>query len=43
MSELAPPSLQKVLSYTTGWLITLGWQVFLCGVSFSVVRIVSHV
>jgi amino acid transporter len=37
VSELAPPRFQKGLSYTTGWLITLGWQTFLCGVSFSVV------
>ena len=37
VSELAPPSFQKGLSYTTGWLLTLGWQTFLCGVSFSVV------
>lgn len=37
MSELAPPQYQKFLSYVTGWLITLGWQTFLAGVSFSVV------
>jgi hypothetical protein len=37
VSELAPPRFQKGLSYTTGWLLTLGWQTFLCGVSFSVV------
>jgi choline transport protein len=37
VSELASPRFQKGLSYTTGWLITLGWQTFLCSVSFSVV------
>ena len=41
VSELAPPSFQKGLSYTTGWLLTLGWQTFLCGVSFSVVSKVN--
>lgn len=40
VSELAPPRLQKGLSYTTGWLITLGWQTFLCGVSFSVASLI---
>jgi hypothetical protein len=37
VSELASPRYQKFLSYSTGWLITLGWQTFLAGVSFSVV------
>lgn len=41
VSELAPPRYQKGLSYTTGWLLTLGWQTFLCGVSFSVVSTVE--
>jgi len=27
VSELAPPHLQKYLSYVVGWLCTLGWQV----------------
>ncbi|KAK4905608.1 hypothetical protein LTR49_025119 [Elasticomyces elasticus] len=34
VSELAPPRLQKGLSYSVGWLIAMGWQTFLCGVSF---------
>lgn len=40
VSEFAPPRFQKGLSYATGWLIAMGWQTFLCGVSFSVVS--SH-
>ncbi|KAM0722080.1 hypothetical protein Q7P37_003006 [Cladosporium fusiforme] len=40
VSELASPRYQKVLSYTTGWLITLGWQTFLAGVSFSVAGLI---
>ncbi|KAK5726664.1 hypothetical protein LTR15_002552 [Elasticomyces elasticus] len=34
VSELAPPRFQKGLSYAVGWLIMMGWQTFLCGVSF---------
>ncbi|KAI7189309.1 amino acid transporter-like protein [Hortaea werneckii] len=40
VSELAPPNLQKGLSYAVGWLISLGWQTFLCGVSFQVASLV---
>ncbi|KAI7091319.1 amino acid transporter-like protein [Hortaea werneckii] len=40
VSELAPPKLQKGLSYAVGWLISLGWQTFLCGVSFQVASLV---
>ncbi|KAL1583342.1 hypothetical protein WHR41_08002 [Cladosporium halotolerans] len=40
VSELAPPKWQKFLSYVTGWLITLGWQTFLAGVSFSVAGLI---
>ncbi|RMZ88889.1 hypothetical protein DV736_g3889, partial [Chaetothyriales sp. CBS 134916] len=36
VSELAPPRFQRGLSYSVGWLIALGWQVFLCSVSFVV-------
>ncbi|KIW33263.1 uncharacterized protein PV07_00130 [Cladophialophora immunda] len=36
VSELAPPRFQRGLSYSVGWLIALGWQVFLCSVSFEV-------
>ena len=28
VSEFAPPKHQKILSYTSGWLSTLGWQAF---------------
>lgn len=38
VSELAPPTVQKGLSYITGWFVALGWLTFLCGVCFSVVR-----
>ncbi|RMX95130.1 hypothetical protein D0867_13605 [Hortaea werneckii] len=40
VSELAPPKFQKGLSYAVGWLISLGWQTFLCGVSFQVASLV---
>ncbi|KAI6888097.1 amino acid transporter-like protein [Hortaea werneckii] len=40
VSELALPDLQKGLSYAVGWLISLGWQTFLCGVSFQVASLV---
>lgn len=26
VSELAPPSIQKELSYGVGWLTAMGWQ-----------------
>lgn len=26
VSELAPPSVQKELSYAVGWLTAMGWQ-----------------
>ncbi|GAB7354834.1 hypothetical protein MBLNU459_g5215t1 [Dothideomycetes sp. NU459] len=34
ISELAPPSTQKILSYIIGWLCVLGWQVGLTSVSY---------
>ncbi|RMY74990.1 hypothetical protein D0864_09908 [Hortaea werneckii] len=40
VSELAPPKFQKGLSYAVGWLISLGWQTFLCGVSFQIASLV---
>ncbi|KAI6833133.1 amino acid transporter-like protein [Hortaea werneckii] len=40
VSELAPARFQKGLSYAVGWLISLGWQTFLCGVSFQVASLV---
>ncbi|KAI9706796.1 MAG: hypothetical protein M1820_004767 [Bogoriella megaspora] len=36
VSELAPRSIQKGFSYTVGWLITMGWQVYLAGICFMV-------
>ncbi|KAK5131032.1 hypothetical protein LTR08_001382 [Meristemomyces frigidus] len=40
VSELAPPRFQKGLSYTVGWLTALGWQTFLCGVSFETASLI---
>ncbi|KAM0691452.1 hypothetical protein Q7P36_010223 [Cladosporium allicinum] len=34
VSEFAPPSIQNVLSYTSGWLAALGWQAFIATTSF---------
>ena len=34
VSEFAPPSLQKVLSYTSGWLSALAWQAFVATDSY---------
>lgn len=36
VSEFAPPHIQKLLSYLTGWLTAIGWQVYLAGVCFMV-------
>ncbi|KAJ9652941.1 hypothetical protein H2198_007850 [Neophaeococcomyces mojaviensis] len=36
VSEFAPPKIQKLLSYLTGWLTAIGWQVYLAGVCFMV-------
>ncbi|KAF2728896.1 amino acid transporter-like protein [Polyplosphaeria fusca] len=36
VSEFAPPGLQKVLSYYSGWLTAIGWQVYLASVCFLV-------
>ncbi|KAF2102431.1 amino acid transporter-like protein [Rhizodiscina lignyota] len=36
VSEFAPPSIQKELSYTVGWLCAMGWQVYLAGICFMV-------
>ncbi|RMZ84563.1 hypothetical protein DV737_g1207, partial [Chaetothyriales sp. CBS 132003] len=41
VSEFAPPRLQKVLSYLTGWLLAIGWQVYLAGVCFMVGTIIQ--
>lgn len=36
VSELAPPSIQRGLSYSVGWLIVIAWQVYLAGSSLVV-------
>ncbi|KAG8625586.1 hypothetical protein KVT40_005987 [Elsinoe batatas] len=35
VSEFAPPSMQRYLSYVVGWLCTLGWQVGLASVCYA--------
>ena len=35
ISELAPRDVQKLLSYTVGWLTVFGWQVGLASVSYA--------
>lgn len=35
VSEFAPPSSQKMLSYVSGWLSALGWQAFIANASFA--------
>ncbi|PPJ60931.1 hypothetical protein CBER1_06199 [Cercospora berteroae] len=35
VSEFAPKHCQKFLSYLTGWLCVLGWQVALCSTAYS--------
>ncbi|KAF2724292.1 amino acid transporter [Polychaeton citri CBS 116435] len=34
VSEFAPPSIQKTLSYISGWLSALGWQAFIASAAF---------
>jgi hypothetical protein len=41
VSEFAAPKYQKILSYTTGWLCAVGWQVFLASVAFMVGGIIQ--
>lgn len=41
VSEFAPPKIQKFLSYMTGWLCAIGWQVYLAGVCFMVGSIIQ--
>ncbi|KAF2107377.1 amino acid/polyamine transporter I [Lophiotrema nucula] len=36
VSEFSPPRWQKVLSYYSGWLTAIGWQVYLASVCFLV-------
>ncbi|KAK6389446.1 hypothetical protein LTR81_027054, partial [Elasticomyces elasticus] len=35
VSEFAPPSVQKPLSYAVGWLCTLGWQTAMPAISYT--------
>lgn len=41
MSELAPPSIQRGLSYSVGWLIVIAWQVYLAGSSLVVAIVIQ--
>ncbi|EXJ56541.1 hypothetical protein A1O7_06885 [Cladophialophora yegresii CBS 114405] len=41
VSELAPPRIQKMLSYLVGWLAAIGWQVYLAGVAFMVGSVIQ--
>ena len=34
VSEFAPPSMQKILSYISGWLAALGWQAFIASSAY---------
>jgi len=35
VSEFAPPSMQKFLSYISGWLAALGWQAFIASSAYT--------
>ncbi|KIX02539.1 uncharacterized protein Z518_08480 [Rhinocladiella mackenziei CBS 650.93] len=41
VSEFAPPRMQKILSYFSGWLTAIGWQVYLASVCFLVGTIIQ--
>ena len=41
VSEYAPPWCQKYLSYITGWVIAMGWQGSVVGLSFSAGTIIQ--
>lgn len=41
VSEFAPRRFQKSLSYSVGWLISMGWQTFLCTVAYEAVSNIS--
>lgn len=34
VSEFAPPSMSKILSYISGWLAALGWQAFIAASAY---------
>ena len=48
VSEFAPPSLQKILSYCSGWFSTLAWQAFvvvdsyICAALVEAIIVVNH-
>lgn len=41
VSEFAPPSSQKFLSYTTGWLTMTGWQSAITGIGFLIAGVIQ--
>ncbi|KAF2173010.1 hypothetical protein M409DRAFT_62647 [Zasmidium cellare ATCC 36951] len=41
VSELAPPSIQKELSYAVGWLTAMGWQVWVTGLCFVMASVIQ--
>ena len=43
VSEFAPPSSQKYLSYMTGWLTMIGWQSAITGIGMLVATIIQGV
>ncbi|KAK2609569.1 hypothetical protein N8I77_003065 [Diaporthe amygdali] len=43
VSELAPRSIQRGLSYSVGWLIVIAWQVYLAGSSLVVGMIIQGI
>ncbi|WPH04602.1 GABA-specific permease [Acrodontium crateriforme] len=44
VSEFAPPTIQKPLSYLSGWLAALGWQTFVAGSGYATaVKLISLV
>jgi choline transport protein len=41
VSEFSPPRFQKLLSYLSGWLTAIGWQMYLASVNFLVGTIIQ--
>jgi len=41
VSEFAPPKIQKLLSYSVGWLCAIGWQVYLTAVCYLVATMIQ--
>lgn len=42
VAECAPPSMRKLLSYCTGWLLVLGWQTWLCSCGVVIGNIIKY-